>query len=140
MRRSLIKFKNFVGQIPSWAGRSTENPHRDFVGFPLILKILIGIFQWGLYHWLVSLETNQPYLKKKQLQKILRPKNWPTNQATMPQFYQAKMATNLVGLWCIVHDGSLLMLLANFLIQSRAWSKCELRVYVVARSMIKWKL
>ena len=28
------------------------------------------------------------------------------------------------------------MLLANLLIRSRAWSKCELRVYVVARAQV----
>jgi len=40
--------------------------------------------------------------------------------------------TETVDMWCIVHDGSLLVLLANLLVRSRAWSKCELRVYFVA--------
>lgn len=40
--------------------------------------------------------------------------------------------TGTVDMWCIVHDGGLLMLLAHLLIRARAWSKCELRVFVVA--------
>jgi len=40
--------------------------------------------------------------------------------------------TATVDMWCIVHDGNLLMVLANHFIRFRAWSKCELRVYVVA--------
>ena len=40
--------------------------------------------------------------------------------------------TETVDMWCIIHDGNLLVLLANLLVRSRAWSKCELRIYVVA--------
>ena len=38
----------------------------DFVG----LNVNLRFADKGLYHWLVSIEINQPYLKKKQLQKL----------------------------------------------------------------------
>jgi len=37
-------------------------------------------------------------------------------------------------------NGNLMMLLINLLIRSRDWSRGERRVYVVARSNLKWKL
>ena len=42
--------------------------------------ISLGFTDKGLYHWLVSIEINQPYLKSSQI--IL-----------LPQFHQAKIAT-----------------------------------------------
>ena len=46
-------------------GSRQKNPHRDFNGFNVNLRFS----DKGLYHWLVSLEINQPYLKKNQLKK-----------------------------------------------------------------------
>ncbi|VEL33129.1 unnamed protein product [Protopolystoma xenopodis] len=37
-----------------------------------------------------------------------------------------------VDVWCIVHDGGLLLLLAYLLLRNRTWCKCSLRIYVVA--------
>ncbi|CAH8652259.1 unnamed protein product [Heterobilharzia americana] len=40
--------------------------------------------------------------------------------------------TGNVDVWCIVHDGGLLLLTSYLLMRNRVWRKCHLRVFVVA--------
>lgn len=37
-----------------------------------------------------------------------------------------------VDVWCIVHDGGLLLLTSYLLMRNRVWRHCNLRVFVVA--------
>lgn len=37
-----------------------------------------------------------------------------------------------VDVWCIVHDGGLLLLTSYLLMRNRVWRKCDLRIFVVA--------
>lgn len=37
-----------------------------------------------------------------------------------------------VDVWCIVHDGGLLLLTSYLLMRNRVWRKCHLRIFVVA--------
>ena len=83
---------------------------------------------------MVGLNRDQPALYKKEaISKIATNSEATISEAKKLANKPGHQATNLVGLWCIVHDGNLLMLLVNLLIQSRARNKCQLRIYVVAR-------
>ena len=86
--------------------------------FENISSINLGFADKGLHHWLVSIETNQPYLKSSQIIKLpqfLRPKK-------LPQIWLVAVATKMRGKLFLC-NGNLMMLLINLLIRSRAWSR-----------------
>ncbi|TGZ66144.1 hypothetical protein CRM22_005496 [Opisthorchis felineus] len=45
---------------------------------------------------------------------------------------KAEQMEGSVDVWCIVHDGGLLLLTSYLLMRNRVWRKCDLRVFVVA--------
>ncbi|KAF6778815.1 hypothetical protein AHF37_01651 [Paragonimus kellicotti] len=45
---------------------------------------------------------------------------------------RATQMTGSVDVWCIVHDGGLLLLTSYLLMRNRVWRRCELRIFVVA--------
>lgn len=55
----------------------------------------------------------------------------PKGVDSFPQRKGAQM-TGSVDVWCVVHDGGLLLLVSYLLLRNRVWRKCELHVFVVA--------
>ncbi|CAL8071505.1 unnamed protein product [Calicophoron daubneyi] len=55
----------------------------------------------------------------------------PKGIDTFPRSKGTQM-TGSVDVWCIVHDGGLLLLTSYLLMRNRVWRKCDLRVFVVA--------
>ncbi|CAI2737023.1 unnamed protein product [Dicrocoelium dendriticum] len=55
----------------------------------------------------------------------------PKGIDTFPKSRSERMAGS-VDVWCIVHDGGLLLLTSYLLMRNCAWRKCDLRIFVVA--------
>lgn len=48
---------------------------------------------------------------------------------------KGQQMTGYVDVWCIVHDGGLLLLTSYLIMRNRVWRKCHLRVFVVANEV-----